>query len=246
MTTIKESLRNGTASKGIWVATGSHVVAKIAGCSGFDWCLLDMEHGLGSEDDTLRQIQELNSTRSAPIVRIPANESHFIKRYLDFGAEGIMVPMIRNAADARVFVEAMRYPPRGIRGLTTSSRAARYGFDFDRYAGFAERDLLGIVQIENAEAVADCEAIAAIDGVDVLFIGHSDLSLQLGCLGKYDAAPVVEAEAKVLAACRRHSKAAGLLYRPSMDLAECARRGYTFIAMGTDIGCLKTAFKGLI
>lgn len=246
MTTLKAMLREGTLSKGMWLASGSHVAAKLAGCAGFNWCLLDMEHGLGSEDDALRQIQELNTTSTTPIVRVPANESWLIKRYLDFGAEAIMVPMLRSADEARAFVEALRYPPRGIRGLTTSSRAARYGFDFDRYLKTMAQDILGIVQIENAEAVAECEAIAAIDGVDVLFVGHSDLSMQYGCLGRYDTEPMREAEARVLAACRKHGKAAGLLYRPAMDVADCARRGFTFIAMGTDIGCLRSAFKGLL
>lgn len=246
MKALKAALRDGRPCRGMWIATGSHVAAKLAGCAGFDWCLLDMEHGLGSEDDALRQIQELDDTDAAPIVRIPANEGYLIKRYLDFGAAGIMAPMIRNAAEARDFVGALRYPPRGVRGMTTSSRASRYGFDFERYFRNADQATVGVVQIENAEAVADIDAIAAIDGVDVLFIGHSDLSLQLGCLGEFAAAPVQEAEGRVLAACRKHGKAAGLLCRPSMDVAACVRKGFTFIAMGTDIGCLKTAFKGML
>ncbi len=245
MNFIKERIYNNT-SKGMFIASGASAPVEIAAECGFDWLLLDMEHGLGGEQETLRQIMALKNTSCAAIVRIPALRNEYIKRILDFGAQGIMCPMIENAEQAAALVRAMRYPPEGIRGLSGGSRAAGFGFGFKEYFPKANRELVCIAQIENASAVADIDRIAAVDGIDVLFIGHSDLSLNLGVYGKFDSPEMRHAEEAVLAAAEKHGKIPGMLLKSSMDPKIYADKGFRFLALGTDNGCMKQAFSALL
>ncbi len=245
MNFIKGKAASGI-TKGLFMASGAVSPAEIAARCGYDWLLLDMEHGLGGEQETLRQITAMQSTSCAPIVRIPALRSEYIKRLLDFGAAGIMCPMIENAAQAKEFVRALRYPPEGIRGLSGASRAAEYGFSFKEYFPKANKDILAVAQIENASAVADIDTIAATDGIDVLFIGHSDLSLNLGVYGKFDSPEMTRAEEAVLAAVKKHRKTAGMLLKANMDPAPYLIKGFRFLALGTDHGCMEQAFQGLL
>ncbi|MCA1810132.1 MAG: HpcH/HpaI aldolase/citrate lyase family protein [Kiritimatiellia bacterium] len=245
MNWIKERLAREPL-RGIWLACGSPVAAEMAGLAGFDWALLDLEHGLGTETDVLRMMQALSGTTAAPVVRVPSMRSDLIKRVLDFGAAGVMAPMIDNAGQAREFVRALRYPPAGVRGMTGSSRASGYGRDFARYQREANEHILGVVQIETAVAVENALELAAVSGVDVLFIGHSDLSLALGCYNQFDAPVLRAAEAKVLEACARHGKRAGILLRPGMRQDTMIKRGFSLLAMGSDLGCLKSGFQRLL
>lgn len=243
---LKKSLVAKHPMKGLWLASGSHVAAEIASFSGYDWCLIDMEHGLGSEPDTLRQIQALGKSSCAPVVRVPCAGRQYVSRCLDFGAEGIMLPMVNNAADAREFVRSLRYPPAGTRGMTTSSRASSYGFDFDNYFKNADSQALAIVQIETPAAVENADAIAAVEGVDALFIGHSDLSLQLGCFRRFDSPALLAAEKCVFNACARHGKIAGILMREGMSYEKYQALGVTLFAMGSDIDCMKKSFRATL
>lgn len=245
MNWLKDQLAERASLNGIWLSSGSHVAAELAAAAGFDWALLDMEHGLGESADILHQIQVLSGTGCTSVVRVPSAVSDRIPRVLDFGAAGVMAPKIESAEQATEFIRALRYPPQGIRGMTRSSRASSYGYDFQHYAAQANAKLTAIVQIETGRAVKQADAIAAVDGVDILFIGHSDLSMDLGCFGQSDAPALQEAESAVLAACRRHGKRAGLIAK-SGAAASYRRRGFTFIALGTDIGCFKQGFATLL
>lgn len=233
-------------TRGIFLSSGSVVAAEVAGVAGFDWLLLDMEHGLGDEAGVLAMIRALNGSPAAPIVRIPVLREEYVKRVLDFGAAGIMCPMIRSADEARYLVSCMRYPPEGRRGLTTSSRAAGLGSGFKDYFARANRSLLCVIQIETREAVEDIDAIVATDGVDVLFVGHSDLSLGLDCFGEFEHPEVCAAEEKVLSAAARYGKTAGMLLRPDMSMSSYEERGFRFVALGTDTGCLRTGYRELL
>ncbi len=243
---LKDKLETQKHVHGVWLSAGSHVAAEIAAAAGFDWALLDLEHGLGGEQDMLRMLQVMSRTGTAPVVRVPSHTSELIKKALDFGASGVMAPMVNSAADAQAFVRALRYPPTGSRGLTASSRAAGYGYEFKEYFRQANSRITGIAQIETARAVEQADAIAAIDGVDVLFIGHSDLSLELGCFGEYAAPSMQTAEAAVLAACVRHGKKAGMLLKAGMSAEACRQKGFSFLALGGDIGCLRQGFDQLL
>lgn len=239
---IRDKVISGV-TKGLFMASGAVSPVEIAARCGYDWLLLDMEHGLGGEQETKNQIAAMDATDCGAIVRIPAMRSEYIKRILDFGASGIMAPMIENAAHARELVRAMRYAPDGIRGLSGGSRAAEYGFGFKEYFPRANGEILCIAQIECASAVEDIEGIAAVEGIDVLFIGHSDLSLNLGVYGKFDSPEMVHAEQAVLSAAEKYGKTPGMLLKASMDPARYLAKGFRFLALGTDHGLMKQAFQ---
>lgn len=243
MNWFKDTLETKPAVYGMWLATGSHIVAEIAAAAGYDWGLVDYEHGMGSDDDLLRYLQVLGRTATSAVVRVPRWDSPLIQRALDQGASAIMAPMIRTAGEAAAFIRAMRYSPDGTRGLTSATRAADFGRTFPDYFKVANQRLTGIIQIETVESVANADAIAAIDGVDVLFIGHSDLTLSLGCFQQYKHPSVVAAEAAVLAACTKHGKQAGMLLRATTPIADYRARGFSVFALATDIGAIRESFS---
>ena len=154
---------------------------------------------------------------------------------------GIMAPQVQSAEEAKHLVAAMRYPPDGMRGATSGCMACGFGADFDAYFPRANKELTGIAQIETREGFEAVDEIAAVEGIDVLFIGHSDLTLDLGCYGQFDHPDVTEAEDRVLNACRQHGKTAGMLLKASMDVSVCRRRGFTFLARGVDLSLLRDA-----
>ncbi len=246
MDSFRDALKSGRALKGIWLATGSHAAAEIAALSGFDWCLIDLEHGSGSESDALRMLQAMGRSKIHPVVRVPCLRADIVGRCLDFGAEGIMLPMVSTKQDAEAFAKSLRYPPQGTRGMSSSCRAASYGLDFESYFKGHGAEPVGIAQIETPEALKNIEAIAATEGVDSLFIGHSDLSLQLGCFRKFDAPEMLAAEKAVLDACERFGKAPGAILRPSMKGASKLSANGGLFALGTDVDCLKKSFSALL
>lgn len=228
---------------GTFVNLGSALTAEIAGRSGFDWVLLDHEHGPGSDETILQQLQAVGGTPSVPIVRIAANETVRFKRVLDLGAAGVMVPYVNTAEEARAAVASVRYPPRGIRGVSRSNRAARFGLDFDDYYAHAHERIVTMAQIETPEAVANAEAIAAVDGVDVLFVGPLDLTTNYGSPGNFDLPVFAEARRKVVAAARKHGKAAGMLLMAAPHIAVARAEGYTVVTFGSDGGAVTTGLK---
>ncbi len=245
MNFIKD-LATRRTTQGIFMASGSEVVTEIAANSGFDWLILDLEHGVADEMDVLRMMRTMNGTPTAPIIRIPQLRIETIKRMLDFGASGIMCPMIETVEDAKDLVAFMQYPPAGRRGLGGSTRATRYGMDSKDYFERANRDLLCIAQIETRKSVENVDAIAQVEGIDVLFIGHTDLSLSLGCFQHYDDPELDEAEAKVLEAARKYGKTVGMHMKKGMKVDDYVKRGFSFMAIGSDISCLNAGFKELL
>ncbi|MFW6153719.1 MAG: HpcH/HpaI aldolase family protein [Planctomycetota bacterium] len=241
MTGLRTTIACGATTRGVFLCTGSAVAAELAGLTGFDWALIDMEHGLGDEAATLTMIRALAPFGTAPLVRIAGLRAEYVKRALDFGAAGICCPMIRSAEEATELVACMRYPPRGCRGLSGSSRAAGYGCSAAAYLASADDSLLGVVQIECRDGLEAIDEIAAVDGVDVIFIGHSDLSQALGCYGDFGHSAMRDAEGRVLAAAERHGKCVGMLLKRDMEAGPYRARGFRFLACGTDVGCLRIA-----
>ncbi len=226
---------------GVWLLSGSTAAAEVAAAAGFSWALIDLEHGQLDDGDALRLVQALSPTPCAPIVRLPDAHSPLAFRLLDAGAAGLMAPRVDDAATAAAFAAKLRYPPHGLRGVASSCRAAGYGAQWSTYRPEADARINAIVQIESAAAVAAADAIAATPGVDVLFIGHSDLGADLG----NDAAALQQADAQVLAACRRHGKRAGLLLKAGRSAVEARAAGFDLIALGSDLGCLRSGFAQL-
>ena len=153
MKNIKQRLKQGETIHGCWINLGTAITAEIVGLAGFDWVLIDLEHGAGAEKDVLAQLQALEHTPAAPIIRVEGSQRQRINRVLDMGAEGIMCPRINNAAEAREVANALHYPPQGKRGVAKMVRATGFGQNFSDYYASAKDNILGIVQIETAGSV---------------------------------------------------------------------------------------------
>jgi len=233
-TTIpKSNLRLGS-----WLQTGSSVVAELADASGFDWLLIDLEHGCGTEAMVLPQIQVIR--HAAAIVRVGAPHPELIARSLDWGAAGIMVPMVSSAEKAEACVRAMRYPPRGDRGLAGMVRAFQCGLQRDMPAP------VFYAQIETIEGVENARAIAAVDGVDVLFIGPMDLRLHLQSYPERTHLDFAACLREVADAARDAGKACGLLCRQTDDFTALQALGFTHLAIETDITLLRETYRKVI
>jgi 4-hydroxy-2-oxoheptanedioate aldolase len=228
---------------GTFINLGSSVTAEIAGDAGYDWLILDHEHGPGGEETLLHQLQATAGTAAVSIVRIPVNDTTRFKRVLDAGAHGVMVPYINTAAEAQAAVTAMNYPPHGIRGVAKFNRGAGYGNTFEPYYLHAHEWLVLAAQIETAEAVANCEAIAAVGGVDVLFVGPNDLTHNMGIRDQFDHPLFVDALKRVSAAARNAKKAAGILVHNPALVPKCRELGYTFVALGSDGGAVNAGLR---
>ena len=242
---IRERMLSGETLVGTMLNLASPFTAEIAGHAGFDWLLIDLEHGVGDEMTLVHQLQALSATPAVPLVRIPANETWRFKRVLDLGVFGVMVPHVSSAADAEQVARAMRYPPKGVRGANKSNRACCFGGKAGDYYPHANDNLLSIVQIETAEALGNLDAIAAVDGIDVLFVGPLDLSVSMGIEGQWDDPEFNKALEHIADACRKHGKVAGMhaintdLLKPTQDL------GFTMIGMAVESITVTQAMRNL-
>lgn len=236
----------GEILAGAWLNLGSSLTAEMAGQAGFDWVLIDQEHGAGGEESLLHQLQALEASSAVPIVRIAWNEAWRFKRALDFGPGGIMIPYVNTAEEARQAVAAMRYPPQGVRGAARFQRASGFGHDFETYFTEANENLLTIVQIETAEAVRNVEEIAAVEGVDVLFVGPLDLSISMGIRQQLTHPDFRAAIARVVQAGKNAGKATGTLIPTSDKLAATVEDGFTFIAVGSDGSLVATGMREIM
>ena len=228
---------------GTFINLGSSVTTEIAGNAGYDWLLLDHEHGPGGDETLLHQLQATSATPAVPIVRIPVNDPTRFKRVLDAGAHGVMVPYVNTAAEARAAVTAMNYPPHGLRGVAKFNRGAGFGTTFEEYYLHAHEWLVLAAQIETAEAVANCEAIADVPGVDVLFVGPNDLTHNMGIRDQFDHKLFVDALQRVAVAARQAGKAAGILVHNPALVPMCRGLGYTFVALGSDGGAVAAGLR---
>jgi 4-hydroxy-2-oxoheptanedioate aldolase len=222
---------------GLWCSLGSNIAAEIVGDSGFDWVLLDTEHAPNEPPDVLAQLQAFAIGTAQVVVRPAWNDAVLIKRLLDIGAQTLLVPFVQNAEEARRAVAACRYPPAGIRGITTGGRASRYGRAAS-YLKEADQQVCLLVQAETLGAIDRIPEIAAVDGVDGIFVGPSDLSASMGHIGN-PLHPEVQ-RAIELAAKRINDagKVAGILTSAEADARRYIEWGYRFVAVGTDIGLL--------
>ncbi|MFZ4101216.1 MAG: HpcH/HpaI aldolase family protein [Sphingobacterium thalpophilum] len=234
MKNLKQRLLNGETLNGCWLNLGSAVTAEIVGLSGFDWVLIDLEHGAGSESTTLSQIQALEHTTAGVIVRAESTEPQRIHRVLDMGAEGVMCPKVRNAEEALKVVKGLHYPPFGNRGVAKMVRATQFAQNFNDYYQKSRDQILGVVQIETIEVLSHLDEVAAIEGVDVLFIGPADLSMELGIFGQFDHPIFVEALNKIVAAAKKANKAVGILFFNPDDYQRYHDLGIRFLACGAD------------
>lgn len=233
-------LRTPGLHLGTWLSIGSPVIAELAGLCGFDWLLIDLEHGCGGEAALFQTLQALRGSRSAAIVRVGAPHPDLIQRALDWGADGIMVPHVDTAEAARAVVRAARFPPHGTRGYSRSVRALDYGLNVPD----APAQPLLLAQIESAEAVGNVRDIASVDGIDALFVGPADLAFDLKATNAaltYDACL-----AAVAAAAQSAGRQAGILCRNDADAAPLAAQGYTLLAVDSDLAILRQRYQSLV
>ena len=234
MKNLKQRLKQGETLNGCWLNLGSSLTAEIVGQAGFDWVLIDLEHGAGTEKDVLPQLQALEHTAAGVIVRVESTESQRISRVLDMGAEGIMCPKISSSAEARKVVNGLHYPPHGNRGVAKMVRASGFGQHFDQYYRESRETILGVVQIETVDALNHLDEIAAIEGVDVLFIGPADLSMELGIFGQFDHPRFKEALRETIGAAQKAGKTTGILFFNPDDYHMYHDMGIRLIACGAD------------
>ena len=210
------------------------MTAELVGLAGFDWVLIDCEHGPASENDIVHQLQALEHTPAAAIVRVESFERQRFGRVLDLGAEGVMCPRIKSVEEARLAARAMRYQPAGLRGVARMIRATRFGAEFKEYFSRGQKDLVGIVQIETEEILGSLNAVAQLEEVDVLFVGPMDLSIALGAFEQKDHPRFVEALKLTAAAANKAGKTAGVLLSSPEEFPRYHELGYRFIACGAD------------
>ena len=241
---LKRALAGGQLQIGLWSTLASHIAAEVSAGSGFDWLLLDIEHAPNDVSTVHRQLQAMQSSPASAVVRPAWNDPVVFKRLLDIGVQSLLVPFVQNAEDARRAVAATRYPPHGIRGVATTTRANRYGRVRD-YLARAHDEICVVVQIETRAALAGLESIAEIEGIDGLFIGPSDLAADMGHLGQNSHPEVTAAIEDAVARIVRTGKAAGILASVEADARHWIEAGCRFVAVGNDTGILARQTEAL-
>ncbi|MGA9913860.1 MAG: 4-hydroxy-2-oxoheptanedioate aldolase [Paraburkholderia sp.] len=243
--TFKRALTEGKPQFGLWAALADAYVTELLATAGFDWLLIDNEHAPNDVRSTLAQLQAVAAYASHPVVRPVRSDSALIKQLLDIGVQTLLLPMIDTAEQAADAVAATRYPPQGIRGVGSAlARASRWNRIPD-YLLTASDELCVVVQVETVLGMENLSAIAAVDGIDGVFFGPSDLSASMGLLGKPGDASVREAICKGIGMVRDAGKAAGVLAPDPGIAAEYVAAGATFVAVGTDTGLLSRAAADL-
>ena len=242
---IKHSLKNAKPTLGCWLTLASPAVAELIAHCGFDWLVIDAEHGPSDTQDIAAQLRAIdaaafNGASAVGAVRVTANDPSLVKRAMDCGAQTIVFPNINGAADAQAAVASMLFPlpdQSGVRGVAGMVRAGAYGLD-SNYVKDANNQACAIVLIESLEGVENVDSIAQVDGVDCLFIGTADLSASMGLLGQTGHDDVKAAVVSVLTAARKHSKAVGIFATSVEEARQYREKGVTFIALHSDTGWL--------
>jgi 4-hydroxy-2-oxoheptanedioate aldolase len=242
---FKAALRAGRPQLGIWNSLCSNFSTEVIAGAGFDCIVLDMEHAPNEVFGVLSQLQAIAPYEGvSAIVRTPWNDPVIIKRVLDVGAQTLLIPYVQNVDEARRAVAATRYPPDGFRGVAVATRANRWGRVKD-YFKRVNDELCVIVQLETSVALEHLEAIAALDGIDCIFIGPSDLSASLGHLGNAQAPEVRTAIEDAFARTKQAGKAAGILMTVEADAQRYLKQGVEFVAVGSDVGLLARGAEAL-
>lgn len=246
MTTLKSRLATGELLVGTFLNLGSPLSAEICASAGFDWLLVDLEHGAGTEATLLAHLQAMTGSTLAPLVRVESNLPPRFSRALDAGAVGVMVPKVNSATEAAAAVAHCRYPPEGDRGVAVMNRAWGFGTNPEEHIQTLNGQVVTVVQIETEVAVENAQEIANVPGVDVLFVGPSDLSQAMGIYGQLDHPRFLQAVENVAHAATRAGKSAGVLL-PSVDVAaDLVAAGYRFIGVSSDSALLASAARSAV
>ena len=241
---FRASLRAGKTLIGCWCSLANPITTEVLGVAGFDWLLLDGEHAPNDITTLVPQLMALKDSASAPVVRPSWNDTVEIKRLLDSGFCNFLIPFVQTAEEAQRAVAATRYPPQGFRGVSVSQRGNRFGTVAGYFEGVNDQ-ICVMVQIESRKGVAAAAEIAAVEGVDGLFIGPSDLAAGLGHLGNASHPEVQEAMAQIFAAGKAAGKPIGILAPVEADARRYMAMGATFVAVGSDLGVFRAGTQAL-
>lgn len=244
---LKSKLAQSEITIGSWITLGHPSIAEIMANAGFDWLVLDMEHSVLELSEIQMLIQVLDMKKCPAIVRLTSNHPDQIKRVMDAGASGVMVPMVRSAADAEAAVQAVYYPPRGKRGIGLA-RAQGYGAEFQQYRNWLEKNAVIVAMIEHIDAVNAIDSILSVDGIDAYIIGPYDLSGSMGRIGEFNHPEVTSAIEQVLKSGNRLGKPGGIhVVEPDRDeLRQRIAAGFSFIGYSMDIRILDTICRNHI
>ena len=241
---LKRDLLAGKKLIGCWSSLSNAITTEALGVAGFDWILLDGEHSPNDVSTFIPQLMALKDSVSAPVVRPTCNDAVEIKRLLDAGFYNFLIPFVENADEARRAVAATRYPPQGIRGVSVSQRSNRYGTIPD-YFTTVNAHMCVMVQIESVAAASAAREIAALDGVDCLFVGPSDLAAGMGHIGNAGHPDVQAVIAAVFADAKACGKPSGILAPVEADARRYLAMGATFVGVGSDLGAFRSATQAL-
>ncbi|MGA9062561.1 MAG: HpcH/HpaI aldolase/citrate lyase family protein [Terracidiphilus sp.] len=241
---FKQALSRCERQVGLWCSLASPIAAEILAGAGFDWILIDGEHAPNDISTLLPQLQAMRGGTAEPVFRVPWNEPVIIKRALDVGARSLLIPFVQNVEEARKAVAATRYPPLGIRGVAVTLRATDYG-RIQGYHRNAHLDTCVLVQLETKAALKEIEAVAAVEGVDGIFIGPSDLAAAFGHLGNPKHPDVQAAIKDAGARIRAAGKSAGIPAANADDAEALFDLGFNFTAVGSDVGILARGAENL-
>ncbi|HRO58082.1 MAG TPA: HpcH/HpaI aldolase/citrate lyase family protein [Burkholderiaceae bacterium] len=241
---FKRALAAGEAQIGLWSSIPSNYTVEILAGAGFDWILLDTEHSPNDLESVLTQLQAAAAYQTTAIVRVPWSDQVVIKRYLDAGAQSLLIPFVSTADEARAAVSYTRYPPRGVRGVGGTTRATRFGRVRD-YARHVQQELCVLVQVETKQGLDELEAICAVDGVDGVFIGPADLHASLGHTGQTEHPDVLPVIDDAIRRIRAAGKAPGVLTPNRLLARRWLDCGALFVAVGADVGILARGAEAL-
>ncbi|QKZ04129.1 4-hydroxy-2-oxoheptanedioate aldolase [Pseudomonas eucalypticola] len=243
--TFKQRLRSGQAQIGLWLGLANPYCAELAANAGFDWLLIDGEHAPNDLRSLLGQLQAVAPYASQPVIRPVIGDTALIKQVLDIGVQTLLVPMVESAEQARELVRATHYPPFGVRGVGSAlARASRWN-TVPGYLDQADEQMCLLVQIENREGLANLDAIAAVEGVDGVFIGPADLSAAMGHRGNPGHPEVQAAIEDAIVRIQQAGKAAGILSADEKLARRYLELGAAFVAVGVDTTVLMRGLQGL-
>jgi 2-keto-3-deoxy-L-rhamnonate aldolase RhmA len=244
--TLRRRLADGATVVGTFLNLGSPITAEICGIAGFEWVLVDLEHGAGTAAELIGQLQAVAHTGATPLVRVELTARTNASRALDAGAGGVMFPRIDSAEEARQAISFLRFPPRGVRGVAVQNRAAGFGQVPVADLPMLDESVLGIIQIETLGSLREIEAVVAIDGVDVVFIGPGDLSYALGIPGQLGHPLYREALEAVVAAAARHGRTTGVLVTNLGDAERHVAAGCRFVGIGSDSSMVMSSARATV
>lgn len=241
MTDLKNVLKERRLSVGSWIQTGSPAAAEILAATGYDWLAVDCEHSEIGLEMMASVFRAISAFDTSVLVRVRENDTLAIRQALDMGANGVIVPLVNNAEQARKAVASAKYPPEGVRGFGYC-RMNEWGRKFDDYAAKANSEIAVIVMIESKEAVENIDEILSVPGVDGVFIGPYDMSSTYGLTGQTEHPVILDACKRVGEACARHGVSAGWhIVLPTKEKLQTARDfGFNFLALGADIVFLRS------